>query len=152
MDLLYRSIEFIHHLLTIVAVGLNISYNLWISRAERDPAHLPFALRGIKFLDDRVANPAYILLMVTGIALVLIGRLPMTAFWLWFSSVLWVVIMIVAYALYTPLLRQQIAVLEARGADTDEYRSAARRVRLLGQALALMVVAILILMIFKPTF
>jgi len=50
-------VKYIHILAAIVAIGLNISYAVWIIRAQRDPAHMSFALKGIKFLDDRIANP-----------------------------------------------------------------------------------------------
>src|SRR3979411_1603513 len=57
--MLYLIVKYIHILAAIVAVGLNISYAIWILRAQREPAHTGFALKGIKFLDDRIANPAY---------------------------------------------------------------------------------------------
>lgn len=40
---------------------------------ERAPR---FALRGIKFIDDYIANPCYGLLLVTGLALVFSGKWP----------------------------------------------------------------------------
>lgn len=48
-------------------MGLNISYSAWIVRSRRKPASTAFALKGIKFLDDRIANPAYGVLLLTGI-------------------------------------------------------------------------------------
>ena len=54
---LYLLIKVVHVFAAIVAVGTNITYGVWIGRAKRDPGTLPFALRGVKFLDDRVANP-----------------------------------------------------------------------------------------------
>ncbi len=47
-----------HVLLGITVVGANVTYGVWFSCAARDPRHLPFALRGVKMLDDRLANPA----------------------------------------------------------------------------------------------
>jgi len=146
----YLAAKFVHTLLTIVAVGFNISYNLWLRQAGNDPSKLKFALAGIKVLDDRFANPCYILLLVTGGVMVVVGNLPMTQLWLWLSSVLWVGIMVVAYAFYTPALRRQIAVLEESGTENAAYRQASRRVALIGQALALTVMIILLLMIIKP--
>lgn len=148
--LLYQGVKFIHIMLAVVAVGFNISYGLWLSQAGGDPGKLRFALLGIKLLDDRFANPAYILLMISGAALIGLGRLPITALWLWLSSGLWVVIMVVAYAIYTPALRRQIALLEETGPASAAYAAAAARVRLVGQLLALVVVGILLLMVFKP--
>jgi uncharacterized membrane protein len=75
---LHPYIKFVHVLLAIVAVGFNASYGIWLARAAREPAHLGHVLRGIKMLDDRFANPAYGLLLVTGLANVFIGGIPLT--------------------------------------------------------------------------
>jgi hypothetical protein len=40
-------------------------------------------LRGIKFLDDRVANPSYAGLLIVGILLVLLGPWEFTQFWIY---------------------------------------------------------------------
>ena len=59
----YPTIKFVHILLAIVAIGFNATYGIWISHAARhSPKELGFALRGVKRLDDRWANPAYGLL------------------------------------------------------------------------------------------
>ena len=81
--MLVMIIKFIHILAAIVAVGMNLSYAVWIIRAQREPAHTAFALKGVKFMDDYVANPAYIGLLITGLAMVLL--LPwnlLHSFWL----------------------------------------------------------------------
>jgi hypothetical protein len=36
----------------------------------------------VRFLDDRIANPAYVLLLVTGLSMVWVGDLDLTQFWL----------------------------------------------------------------------
>ena len=80
--MLYLVVKYIHILSAIVAVGLNISYAVWILRAQRDPSHTGFALKGIKFLDDRVANPAYGVLLLSGIFMVILGPSKITTFWI----------------------------------------------------------------------
>ncbi len=48
-------------------VGFNASYGIWLARARDAPqATQSHVLRTIKFLDDRIANPAYGLLLLTG--------------------------------------------------------------------------------------
>ena len=59
----YEILKFLHVLLAIVAVGFNATYAVWLARAAKEPEHEAFALRGVKFLDDRIANPAYALLL-----------------------------------------------------------------------------------------
>ena len=66
-------LRLLHILLAIVAVGANLTYALWLRQAERDPAHLAYTIRGIRWIDRHVANPAYAL------ALLLIGGLTYTA-------------------------------------------------------------------------
>jgi hypothetical protein len=51
----------------------NASYAIWLARAAREPQHLGHVLRGVKLLDDRFANPAYGLLLVTGLLNVVVG-------------------------------------------------------------------------------
>jgi hypothetical protein len=55
----YVLLKFIHIASAIVAVGSNITYGVWNARAGSDPSHAGFALKGVKFIDDRIANPAY---------------------------------------------------------------------------------------------
>jgi len=64
---LFTTIKFIHILLAIIAFGFNATYAIWITRAQRHPEHLDFALRGVKILDDYFANPAYLLLLASGL-------------------------------------------------------------------------------------
>lgn len=73
----YTTLKFLHVLLAIVAVGFNASYGIWLSAAARNPEHEGFALRQIKVLDDRFANPAYALLLVTGLSMVWVGNLDL---------------------------------------------------------------------------
>ena len=148
----YNASKFVHIFLAVVAVGFNISYGFWLARAAREPEHQSHILRGIKFLDDRIANPAYALLLVTGILTALLGSIPLTTFWIAAAIVLWVVAVAVGLGMYTPTLRRQIEALETRGHDSDEFRALSARGRAVGIATAIPVVLIVALMVFKPTF
>jgi uncharacterized membrane protein len=150
MDGLYPYIKFLHVLLAIVAVGFNASYGIWLTRAAREPAHLGHVLRGIKTLDDRFANPAYVLLLVTGLANVVIGSIPITTPWILGGLILWAVLLVLGSGVYTPTLRRQIAALEAGGSDSPSYRSLAARGQMTGIVLAIIVVVIVFLMVVKP--
>ena len=143
-------VKYIHILSAIVAVGLNISYAIWILRAQREPAHTTFALRGIKFLDDRIANPAYGLLLLSGLLMVVLLPIPITTLWIVIALVLYAVLLVVAITQYTPTLRNQIKLAEAGDTTSAEFRGLARRGQLLGQTLGLIVLVILAMMVFKP--
>ena len=143
-------VKFIHILSAIVAVGLNISYAIWILRAQREPAHTAFALKGIKFLDDRIANPAYGLLLLSGLLMVVLLPIPITTLWIVIALVLYAALLVVAITQYTPTLRSQIKLAEAGDTTSGEFRGLARRGQLLGQTLGLIVLVILAMMVFKP--
>jgi uncharacterized membrane protein len=146
----YTALKFLHVLLAIVAVGANVTYGVWITRASRDPRLLPFVLRGIKTLDDRIANPAYGLLLITGLAMLHLGEYTWTTPWLLTSLVLYGVVFVLALFGYTPTLRRQIETLDSRGFESLEYRALASRAQLIGMVLAILVVVIVFLMVTKP--
>jgi uncharacterized membrane protein len=143
-------VKYIHVLAAIVAVGLNISYVVWILRAQREPAHTAFALKGIKFLDDRIANPAYGLLLLTGLLMVFLAGYSLTTLWIDIALVLFVFLIVVAAAFYTPALREQIKLVESGDTTSAEFIRLANRGRIAGQALGAIVLVILATMVFKP--
>lgn len=147
----YTFVRFLHVLLAIVAVGFNASYGIWLGRAARQRDHEAFALRGVKFLDDRFANPAYGLLLVTGLVMVVVGDLSLTQFWLATALGLYVLALLLGLLVYTPTLRDQIRMIESGGAESAEYAALARRGAIVGIVLGVDVVVIVFLMVTKPT-
>jgi uncharacterized membrane protein len=146
----YPWLKAVHILLAIVAVGANITYGFWQVRAAREPQHLGYALRGIKFLDDRVANPAYGGLFVIGIILVLIGPYDFTTLWVAVSIGLFLLMGALTILIYTPMQRRQIAVYETKGPQSPEFAELSNRMRTIGIVLAVIVVVIVFLMVVKP--
>jgi len=143
-------VKYIHILSAIVAVGLNISYAIWILRAQREPTHTAFALKGIKFLDDRIANPAYGVLLLTGLLMVVLLPIPITTLWIVIALILYAALLVLAITQYTPILRSQIKLAEAGDTTSAEFSRLAKRGQLLGQTLGLIVLVILAMMVFKP--
>ena len=148
---LYPYIKFVHILLAILAVGFNASYGIWLTRAAKEPNHQSHVLRTIKFLDDRIANPAYVLLLVTGAAMVAVSPLSFSTFWVSTSIGLWVVLAVLGLGGYTPTLRRQIALLDSGQGASAEFRRLANRGTALGIVLGVVVVVIVFLMVVKPT-
>jgi len=150
---LYLAVKFVHILLAIAAVGFNATYAVWLVRARRSPENIAFALKGVKFLDDYIANPSYIGLFITGLAMVLL--LPwnlLHSFWLEAAIVLWALAMLLGYGVYTPTLSRQIKVLASKGAKDEQYKWLDQRAQRVGPALGVIVLVIVGLMVFKPTF
>lgn len=146
----YLLLKWLHILSAIVAVGANVTYGIWIARASRNPAALPFTLRGIKLIDDRIANPAYGLLLVTGLLMVFVGRLQLTIPWLLTALVLYVFVVLVGLLGYTPTLRRQIRVLDSEGFDSPNYQALASRGTILGIVVTILAIVIVFLMVVKP--
>ena len=150
--MLYTAIKLVHILFAITAVGLNISYAIWIARVARQPREVQgHVLRGVKFLDDRVANPAYGLLLLSGLAMVFVGPWSLTTRWIDGALILYVVAVLLAALGYTPALKRQIQALDAQGHESGEYSAAANRQQLFGIAVAIPILLILFLMVFKPS-
>lgn len=148
--MVYLILKWLHILLAIAAIGTNLTYSVWLIRASKRPEVLPFTLRGVKILDDWIANPSYALLLVTGIGLVLIGAWPLTTTWILISLVLYVLAVVLGLVGYTPTLRRQIKLVDGGKYESQEYAALDRRGRILGIVLAVLVVAIVFLMVVKP--
>jgi uncharacterized membrane protein len=148
---LYSFLKFLHVLMAIVAVGFNASYGIWLTRVNREPEHALHVLQGIKVLDDRFANPAYVALLLLGLAMVWESGIPFSTFWIAASLVLYVVLVVIAIAMYSPTLRRQMALAEAGQVGSPEYRAVARRGGMLGGLLGVTVVVIVFFMVTKPT-
>lgn len=144
------ALKLLHVFLAIVAVGANLTYALWLRLAERDVAHLAFTIRGIRWIDRRVANPAYALLLVTGVALALAGGIPLTRGWLVVALALYLGAAALGFLVYGPVVRRELAALERSGPTDREYLRRRSQAALLGVVTTTMVLAILALMVLKP--
>jgi uncharacterized membrane protein len=142
--------KWLHVLAAIVALGANLTYGVWLSLASRDQASLRFALRGISALDSRIANPAYLVLLVTGALMVFLINLPLTTPWLMVAIILYLITALIGIFAYTPALRRQILCAENPGPSSPEYQRAARTGLQLGVLTVILVTAIVFLMVVKP--
>lgn len=149
--MLYTTLKYLHVLLAIIAVGFNSAYGLIIGRARKaGRLELTFALKTVKVMDDYVANPCYVLLLLTGVGMVHVSGYPWSLKWIHGSLALLVIAFILAIGFYTPTLRKQIAILEARGPQDPEFLRLSKRGAMLGGILGLIVFVIIGLMVFKP--
>ncbi len=150
MFTLYLVLKFLHILAAIVAVGANVTYGVWSVLARNDAAHVGFALKGVKFIDDRVANPAYGVVVLTGIGMIVAGSLQIQL-WIVVGFVLFIVLAVIGFAYFTPLVKRQIALVDAGDTTSPEFERLARRNAVIGPLLGAIVVVILVMMVFKPT-
>lgn len=147
--MLYNVVKVLHILFVITAVGSNITYGIWQGLAGSDHARLSFVLRGVKFLDDRVANPAYLLVLVTGVTMA--GwRWSYTTGWIAAAIILYVVAILFAFIVFSPALTRQIEALDRDGMGAT-FRAASLRATAFGIAVMVPILAILFLMVVKPS-
>lgn len=150
MSTFYLILKLIHIFAAIVAVGSNITYGVWNARIASEPSYASFALKGIKFLDDRIANPSYGILFLSGLIMIFVGHWGL-ALWLIVAIVLFIVMAALGFGVFTPLLRNQIRLADAGETASAEFTRLASRSRALGPILGIVVLAILVMMVFKPT-
>jgi hypothetical protein len=146
---LYLLVKYIHILAVITAVGSNITYAVWNIRSRIEPAHMSFTLKGIKFLDDRIANPAYGVVLLSGLLMVIIGP-GFAHAWIVAALILFVLLVAVAIALYSPALRDQVKLAVAGDTSSGDFLALERRARVVGIGTLVIVRLILGLMVFKP--
>ncbi len=145
----YNLLKYIHVLLAIAALGSNITYGVWGARAALEPTHTDFVLRGISFIDRRVANPAYGLLLITGLALVVVGQVGLRG-WVIAALILFALLIVVAVGFYSRVLNQQIRTLETEGQTAPAYQRLSGQAQLYGIVSLVIVLAIVFAMVVKP--
>jgi hypothetical protein len=145
----YSLLKFVHVLLAITAVGSNITYGVWNALAAREPAHAPFTLKGIAFIDRRVANPAYGLLLVTGLVLLAAGQWGFRG-WVIAALILFALLIVVAIGFYSRVVRQQIQVMDSEGIASAAYKRLDGQATIYGIVSLVIALAIVFMMVVKP--
>ncbi len=147
---LYLFLRFLHVLAAIVAVGTNATYGLLQARAHREPDHLWHVRESVRALDRNVANPAYAVLLITGLLMVWMGPLAITTPWLLSSLVLFLLTAALGLVVLTPLTRRQSEALERHGPESAEYRRLRKQINRMSGVAALIVLVMTYLMVAKP--
>ncbi|MFN2581914.1 MAG: DUF2269 family protein [Candidatus Dormibacteria bacterium] len=140
----FLTLKSLHVLSAITAVGANFTYAVWGIRGQRDPEHRLFALRGVLFIDSWIANPAYGVLLVTGL-LMAIFYYSITTTFVVIGLGIYVLVAVIGVAVASPGLKRRIVALE-RGTGDDEAGIAAG----VGMFLLALVIAAVFVMVFKP--
>lgn len=148
----YLPLKLVHVASAIVAVGANLTYFVWLGamRGRPQPAQ-SFALATISKVDRRLANPAYGILPLTGVIMVLISPLGFTTFWIAVAIGLYILVGAFAGGLFTPALRRLTVIVDSEGSHAAGYEEAVRAVTTRGILTMLPVGGILFLMVLKPT-
>jgi uncharacterized membrane protein len=91
------------------------------------------------------------LLALSGLFMVFTAGYPLTTLWIAAALTLYVVVLGIAFTVITPNFRTALRALEAEGAESQAFKAAMARGRMVGILVSLMVVAIVFLMVVKPT-
>jgi Predicted integral membrane protein (DUF2269) len=145
----YLLLKYLHVLLAITALGSNITYAVWKALSAREPAHALFALKGIAFIDNRVANPAYGGLLITGLVLLAVGQWGFRG-WVIAALILFALLIVVAVGFYSRVVRQQIEVLDKEGLGSAAYKRLDSQAMTYGMVSLVIALAIVFMMVVKP--
>jgi hypothetical protein len=111
--------------------------------ALNNPSGRAYTLKTIRLMEMRYVNSSYVLVGITGLALVDRSGRDFTTPWVITSIVVFLVVTAIGGAVYAPLLRRQIMLAEENYPDSAEYR----RLDLRGNIIGLAIVA---LVVFQP--
>lgn len=125
---IFLALKVVHILSAITAVGSNVTSVFWLDRAGLDRDRLVWALEGVRWLDKRIANPAYIVVLLSGIVMVMTGGYRFGQGWIATAIVLYVLTAAFGIFAFAPAVRLQQA---AAAADPTSiaYGRIARRTR-----------------------
>ena len=127
-----------------------MTYSFWLQAAGTDRDRLVFVIGSVRRLDRRIANPAYGVLLITGILMILTGAYSFQTGWIDAAIVLYVGVAIIGAAAFGPAIRRQLAEA-TRDPGSPEYAAAARTASRLGLLTTGIVLVIIVLMVAKPS-
>jgi uncharacterized membrane protein len=153
----YVFFQFLHVLAAILAFGTGMLAFPFIGAfAQKEPAHVNFALRLNYALGRRAVTPLAVLTFVLGIVLVIVGDWDLSDNeWLVISIVLLVLTIGNAQLHTLPCVGRLVSVTASMPADrsagpSPEVAKLVREVRIGGAVNALMLATITLLMVWKP--
>ena len=148
----YLWLKTVHVLLAILAVGFSASYGLIIGRARKaGRTELTFALKTVQAMGDYVANPAFVLLLLTGFGMIRMSGLPIGTRWVHVSMALLFLALGLGFGVAGPDPPQADRRPQARGPEDPEFQSLSKRGAIVGGILGLMSLAVIYLMVHKPS-
>ncbi len=118
----YLLLKWVHVLAAIVGLGSNLTYAFWFNQPARSPQIVTYILKTIRILDNRMANPAYIVSLITGLSLVFAGRWSLGTPWILTALIIYVAVALLGMFRYGPTLRQQIRLAETTGIEISGIR------------------------------
>ncbi|MGZ8438087.1 MAG: DUF2269 family protein [Candidatus Limnocylindrales bacterium] len=162
MDLngLFPYLLFLHVLGAIVAFGPTFAFPFIGALGGAEPQHGNFATRVSHTLADRLVYPIGITLPITGAAMILVRGLnpaDRAFWWLGLAIVLYVIAYGYSFFVQNGIVKQVISMTSAppppgASGPPPELHALVKRIQRGGMATSVLLVAIIFLMVVKPTF
>jgi uncharacterized membrane protein len=154
---LFTIVLFLHVLGAILAFGPTFAYSISGAMGGKEPQHANFAMRVSEATGQRLVYPLAILQGVTGVALILIGNIPVFSTpWLLLGITLYVIALGYALTVQRNALHHAIELTSApppAGAPAGpppELMATVKKIQRGGMFLGLLIVVIVFLMVVKP--
>lgn len=149
MTTLLVLLKLIHVIAAMLAVGTNATAIFWLQAGGHDPDRVKFAIGGIRGLDRKVGIPAFGVLLITGVLMVVLGLYDFTEGWILLAIVLYIGLAVAGMTVMGPALKRVIAEAE-QDPYSEAYVEAKRTsMRYTIGSLAILL-AIVVLMVTKP--
>lgn len=156
---MFKILLYLHILAAVIAFGPSFSIPImaaWIQK--NDPSANPYLIKMANVLGRRQIAPATIVLLLAGIGLIFVGKVPIGQLWLATSIGLYVVALLISIFIQRPAGERMLRLLEGNvegmGIPADGAMQAlmkeVRTSRIVGTVLLLFFLTILALMIWKP--
>lgn len=150
---LYQFVLFLHVTVAIIAFGASFAFPFLMQTASKDPQHVNFALRVVLKVTDRWMEPAFVVMPFLGLWLIYLADWDLwRSEWLVISIAIYIVAwaygLFVQRSLTTRLI--QLTSVPTQGPPPLDLLRLAKRSQLGGIFLALAVVSIALLMVWKP--
>jgi uncharacterized membrane protein len=154
MTELYLFVKWLHIASAAIAFGSNITHLFWLMAANKtdSPARRAEILRLVKKIDDYMAIPAYIILVICGVTMWL-WHWPLGSSWIITSLVLTLILAAMGVA-FGPFMKRWIRIAGEGpdGPESHRLPSLTRALTIWWSIFVVSVPVVLYFMVFKPVF
>ena len=141
---------FLHIAGAIIAFGFGFTVPVMVRAAAGDPAAMSFMVRAGMRVGDTIITPTAISMAITGVLMLAVGSPFAKSAWLAVSVVLYVISLVLVFAVQRPAYKQMRAIMESGTPPGPEMAALAKKTRATGGALSGLVLVITFLMVTKP--
>ena len=149
---IYKFLLVLHILSAIVGLGAVMLNGLYAAQTQKRPGPAGRAVFESNVYVSQIAEYVIYAIPVFGIALIYTSdkAWKFSQTWVWLSLVLWFALVGLLHGVHRPNVRQLDALVGSGSGDVAEMERRGRLASTMGAVLSLIVVATLVLMVFKP--